>query len=271
MCISEKEKEKEILTLIETLIKKGNANIKIFASNLISNLKINNTFDNLKIIIEKKLNSKNIYFIRHAEALHNVLEAKYPGDFSKCNVYDPELTEKGKEQTDYIMDKLKKNKIHFDSIYISPLTRAIQTYFLLKKELNDDAEIIITDFVSEFLSYCDKNKGIKLSKLREKYKNENFNFEYMTKEYWWFNLGENKEDEFEGKNRFNLRLNLFILWIVFREGNNILIISHNHVFKNLQGKGINNADMVKMDNKLLFNGILSLLNFNAENFLDDGT
>ena len=92
-----------------------------------------------------------IYFIRHAEALHNVLEAKYPGDFSKCNVYDPELTEKGKEQTDYIMDKLKKNKIHFDSIYISPLTRAIQTYFLLKKELNDDAEIIITDFVSEFL------------------------------------------------------------------------------------------------------------------------
>ena len=95
MCNSEKEKEKEILTLIETLIKKGNANIKIFASNLISNLKINNTFDNLKIIIEKKLNSKNIYFIRHAEALHNVLEAKYPGDFSKCNVYDPELTEKG--------------------------------------------------------------------------------------------------------------------------------------------------------------------------------
>ena len=262
-------KEKEILELIENSIKSGNAGIKSFLINLLTKLNQQISIENIKVMIEKKLIKKNIYFIRHAEAVHNELEKKYKGDFSKCNVYDPELTLKGIKQTKFTIEKLKKNKINFDIIYISPLTRAIQTYFLIKNQLNDDAKIIITDFIKEVISFCDKNKGKKLTELKKNYKGAKFNFDYMTKEFWWFNLGKNKKNEFEGLNRFILRLYIFILWIIFREENNILIISHSHVFKNLQDIGIFNADMVKMDNKILFKKILFLLNFDIKSLPDD--
>ena len=64
--------------------------------------------------------------------MHNELESKYNGDFSKCNVYDPELTTKGMEETKMTISKLEKEKIDFDSVFVSPLKRTIQTYFLVK-------------------------------------------------------------------------------------------------------------------------------------------
>ena len=253
------EIENGILELIESLIKEGNSNIILFADKLCNKLKDICSYKDLIKIIEKRLFEKNIYFIRHAEALHNVLEIKYHGDFSKCNVYDPELTEKGIKQTDKAIEKLKKENVKFESVFVSPLKRAIQTYFLVQDYLNKDAKVYITDFVKEVLSYCDKNKGIKLSLLKNEYKDKNFNFDYMTKEYWWFDLGNDKKDELEDGKRFNLRLQIFILWLVFRPEQNMLIISHSHVFHSLQDYGIYNADLAKMDNKILLIKILQLL------------
>ena len=84
----------------------------------------------------------------------------------------------------------------------------------------------------------------------------------MTKEYWWFDLGKKKDDEAEGKERFTLRLKLFALWLAFRPEENILIISHSHVFVNMQDSyGIYNADMVRMNNKDLLDNIQSLIEF----------
>ncbi len=251
--------ETEILNLIESSIKKGNKDIESFFITLHSNLEKIISIKDLKRMIKTRIIEKNIYFIRHAEAMHNVLEQKYKGDFSKCNVYDPVLSERGKEQTLFTMEKLINENIKFDTVFVSPLTRTIQTYFLVKDDINKDAQVVITDFAREVLSYCDKNKGKKLSLLKSEYKNNNFNFDYMTKEYWWFDLGEQKKDELESLLKFRLRLALFILWLIFRKDKNMLIISHSHVFANMQNKGIYNADMVKMSNKVLLNKVLETL------------
>jgi broad specificity phosphatase PhoE len=248
--------ETEILNLIESSIKKGNKDIESFFIALHSNLSKIISIKNLKKMIKKRIIEKNIYFIRHAEAMHNVLEQKYDGDFSKCNVYDPVLSEQGKRQTQFTIGKLKKENIKFDTVFVSPLTRTIQTYFLIKDYINKDAQVIITDFAKEIVSCCDKNKGKKLSLLKSEYKDYNFNFDYMTKEYWWFDLGEEKKDELESNLKFRLRLVLLILWLIFRKEQNMLIISHSHCFAKLQDIGIYNADMVKMNNKTLLEKVL---------------
>ena len=252
-------KEEEILSLIESSIKKGNDNIISFSINLINNLRKIISNDNLANIIAQRLSKKNFYFLRHAEVEYNVLERLYKGDFSKCNVYDPGITETGINQTKLTLEKYKKEIIKFDGVFVSPLTRTIQTYLLVKNYLNKDTPIFMTDFVKEVLSYCDKNKGKKLSVLKNELKEENINFDYMTKEYWWFDLGKDKEDELEERLNFGLRLKIFILWLVFRPEKNILIISHSHVHCNLQDKGIVNAGLAKMNNKILYEKLMLLI------------
>ena len=254
------EIDKKILNIIESSILKGNADITKFGNNLVSNLKKIIDFDNIKKIILKRLSEKEIYFIRHSEALHNVLERKYgEEEFEKWNVHDPKLTEFGIEQTKKLGEKLKKDKINFESIYLSPLTRTIETFNLIQNDINKDAKVYITDFVKEVLSYCDKNKGKKLSLLKSEYKNTQFNFDYMTKEYWWFDLGEDIKDELEGTMKFISRLIIFILWITFRDEKRVLIISHSHVYFQLQDKGIPNAVISKMNNNILGEKLLLIL------------
>ena len=255
------ELETKISSLIETSIKKSNADINSFALNLMASIKALVSKEKFKEIVENNFKDKNIYFIRHAESLHNVLEAKYAfDDVSKWNVPDPKLTEKGIEQTNKTIEKIKNSGINFGSVFISPLSRTIQTYFLIEKVLNSDAKIIITDFAREISGGLDKNKGKKLSLLKEENKNTKLDFEYMTKEFWWYDSGkEDKNDEYEGRYRFSLRLSLFALWLAFRPEKNILIVSHSHVFIDMQDEeGIHNADMVKMYNKYLLDKIMSL-------------
>ena len=257
---------KEVLSLIETSIKKGNADIVNFGSNLLSELKKINNKKELKELIKDNLSQKNIYFIRHAESEHNVLERQYMKrliEFDKINVYDPKLSPDGIKQTNELKEKIKEKKIHFDSVFISPLSRAMQTYFLIEDAINNDADIIVTDFVREVLSmFLDKNKGKELSKLKEENKNKKLNFDFMTKEFWWFDKGENIDSESEGGEEFSLRLKLFLLWISFRPDKNILIISHSHVFIEIQESyGIYNADMVLLDKKDLFNMIISFFDY----------
>lgn len=257
---------KEVLSLIDTSIKKGNADIVNFGSNLLSELKKINNKKELKELIKDNLSQKNIYFIRHAESEHILLERQYMkrlNDFDKVNVYDPKLSPDGIKQTNELKEKIKEKKIHFDSVFISPLSRAMQTYFLIEDAINNDADIIVTDFVREVLSmFLDKNKGKELSKLKEENKNKKLNFEFMTKEYWWFDKGENIDSESEDDEEFSLRLKLFLLWITFRPDKNILIISHSHVFIEIQESyGIYNADMVLLDKKDLFDMIISFFDY----------
>ena len=253
----------EILSFIETSIKKGNSDIESFALNLMSELISIGSKQKLIDLIKENLSQKNIYFIRHAESEHNVLERKYMQrliEFKDINIYDPKLSQNGIKQTNELKEKIKEKQIHFDTVFISPLSRAMQTYFLIENVINNDANIIITDFIKEVLTKSlDKNKGKELSKLKEENKNNKLNFDFMTKEYWWFDKGENIDSESEVGEHFSLRLKLFILWIAFRQDKNILIISHSHVFIEMQESyGIYNADMVLLNKKDLLDMIISL-------------
>ena len=245
----------KILSIIEHQILKGNSNIIQFSINLIKELKSQFSISEIKKLIKKKLEVKKIYFIRHAEAEHNVLENLYYNNPILCDVYDSKLTEEGKIQTKETLKKLQNSKINFDLIFISPLTRTIQTFILLKDYFKDTkTKIIITDMVKELVSYCNKNKGMKLTDLKKFLKENNLDFDinYITKEFWWFDDGKDKENEYEGET-FSLRLKLFILWVCFRKENNILIISHSHVHYQIQGKGIYNADFKELNKEYLFN------------------
>ena len=116
----------KILSLIETSIKEGNADINNFALNLITNLKKLITPEDFQNLVEKNLSDKKIYFIRHAESLHNVLEQKYAfEDMDKWNVLDPKLTEKGIQQTNKTIEKIKESGINFEAVFVSPLSRTI--------------------------------------------------------------------------------------------------------------------------------------------------
>ena len=249
------ENSNKILSIIESQLLKGNSNIIRFSNNLIKNIKSQFSIFEIKELIKKNFEKKQIYFIRHAEAEHNVLENLYYDNPKLCDVYDSKLTEEGKIQTKETLKKLIKSKINFDLVFISPLTRTIQTFILLKDYFKDTkTKIIITDMVKELVSYCNKNKGMKLTDLKIFLKQNNLDFDinYITKEFWWFDDGKDKENEYEGDN-FPLRLQLFILWVCFRKENNILIISHSHVHSQIQGKGIYNADFKQLDNEYLFN------------------
>ncbi len=255
------EKSNEILLIIESKIKEGNEDIEDFSKKLIKLILSKFKYEEIENLMKAKLSNKKIYFIRHAEAEHNVLEAKYR-DIRKSDVYDSKLTKYGKEQTMETLNKMKKKNIKFDSVFISPLTRTIQTFNLIKEYFdNKKTKFYITDFVKELVSYCNKNKGVKLSELRKFLKENNLNIDssFMTKEYWWFNHDINIENEYEGK-LFPLRLQIFVLWLIFRKENNILIISHSHVHSIIQGKGIYNADFKELDKSYLFNFCVELFN-----------
>ena len=245
----------KILSIIESQLLKGNSNIIRFSNNLIKNIKSQFSIFEIKELIKKNFEKKHIYFIRHSEAEHNVLQNLYYDNPKLCDVYDSKLTEEGEIQTKETLKKLIKSKVNFDLVFISPLTRTIQTFILLKDYFKDTkTKIIITDMVKELVSYCNKNKGMKLTDLKKFLKQNNLDFDinYITKEFWWFDDGKDKENEYEGDN-FSLRLKLFILWVCFRKENNILIISHSHVHAQIQGKGIYNADFKELNKEYLFN------------------
>jgi len=72
-------------------------------------------------LIHKDFNCE-IYFIRHGESESNAT----PGLASGVN-YDAPLTKLGHQQAKLLGERFKKEKISFDKVFSSTLTRAIQT------------------------------------------------------------------------------------------------------------------------------------------------
>ena len=86
---------------------------------------------------------KSIYFIRHGQGYHNLL--------NNYDLFYPKLTNEGLSQCSLLKPKLKD--IKFDKIYVSPLIRTIETA-LNSFDLNN--KFISVDYIREVIkNNCD--------------------------------------------------------------------------------------------------------------------
>jgi len=240
--------KKEILEIIESSILEGNQNITEFSNNLKSKILSKIHIKDLIKLITSILNEKQIYFLRHAQAEHNIIKG-----INSRKIYDSKLTQEGINQTELILYLLRDLQISFDSIFISPLKRSLQTFYHIEtyfKSQNNNVEYIITDLIREALTDKDKNKGMSLKKLKEYVESNktNVNLNFITKEFWWIDSGKNEEKpEPELRKLFKIRVRIFLLWIIFRYEKSILLISHskvNRLFNN--NEKVKNSEIIKL-------------------------
>jgi len=185
---------------------------------------------------------KNIvYFIRHAEAEHNIFYRKY-GFFP--NTIDTKLTENG-------INQCKQLQIdNIDNIYVSPLSRTLQTATLLFPDKKYTAldQLRETDFSHKCNTRSNK------SELVDKFKNCNFDMITENDEIIMnYNTASNKDEynEFVINNHINYIKEL----IQNSTGKTIVFVSHNdylvRLLKNMNVININylkNCEVLRFDN-----------------------
>ena len=239
---------KGILEIIESSLLQGNKNINDFSNKL--KKKILSTIEKTDLIklIETILKEKQIFFLRHAQSEHNVNKG-----INAKKIYDSGLTQEGIKQTENILVLLRELDITFDIIYISPLKRALQTFYYIEKYFkskNNKSEYFMTDLIREALTDRDKNKGMNLKQLKEfiLYNKINVNINFITKEFWWVDSGNFEENpEPEIRKLFKMRIRIFLLWIIFRFEKNILLISHSKVNRILNNNvKVKNSQMIQL-------------------------
>ena len=239
---------KEILEIIESSLLQGNKNINDFSNKLKEKILSKIQIKELIKLIETILQEKQIFFLRHAQAEHNVNKG-----INSKKIYDSGLTEEGINQTENILVLLRELDIKFDIIYISPLKRALQTFYFIEKYFknkNNKCEYFITDLIREALTDRDKNKGMNLKQLKEfiLYNKINVNLNFITKEFWWVDSGNFEENpQPEIRKLFKMRIRIFLLWIIFRFEKNILLISHSKVNRILNNNvKVKNSQMIQL-------------------------
>lgn len=239
--------------------------IKIFLSKLLDDYfssKPQNLVDFLMDLYTR--DKKFITFIRHGESEYNKWRSK-----NYCNLpffyrnkptnYDPKLSEEGKQQIENSREvnfkKFEEDQC-FNIVYVSPLTRTIQTFnTLLKNEkiFERNCEFIACDLIRERMDFaCDV--GTSKEKLQETFKE--INFSYIFDDSWWRheekdkNVKKTKEKvKGESKKKVYIRLLLFTIWILLKEQKRVLMVSHQNVFQclfnnyKLLGKKIKNGEV----------------------------
>lgn len=261
--------EDQILLLIELSLKKGNKNIKTFAKELRNNILMKFSIDIIKEKLLSLIQTKKIYYIRHAQAEHNAYKKMQVNnginkDQTRSKSFnDPILTELGISQTQTIMNTLSKIGIDFEVVFVSPLKRAIQTMTNIQNIFKEkQTKKIMTDLIREALTLSNKNIGMSKDEMKKHY--FDIDISYISKNMWWFDTEEEElkgiyQHEAENLELFKLRVVLFLLWIVFRKEKNILIISHSKVFKAIMKKKIANADVVLLDKDIIGNECLNFI------------
>ena len=166
---------------------------------------------------------KKFYCIRHGKALHNVLHPLIGKiAYTDKKYIDTPLVDEGVYQAEKLgLSWKEKNKI--DIVYVSPLTRTLETALHIFK--NIDVKIIANEEIIEYSQgeeYCNFRK--KKSELIEKYPRVDFSLLEENPKYWNNNRLETLE---ELKQRDQLFKN------ILKEDTNkkICIVSHNTYLK----------------------------------------
>lgn len=178
---------------------------------------------------------KTIYFIRHGQAMHNPDVDKFGKDILTNEKYfDANLTEEGFSQCDSIKSKVLK--INPDVVFVSPLTRTLQTANNLFS--NTKIPIMGLEMIRERFGMrpCDKRSG--LPELQKRFKNIDF-------ETYCYS-GDNdpvwttkRETEYE----IEMRIKKFLKWAKERPEKTIVIVTHQGFMIRLWNiLGIRNPD-----------------------------
>ena len=170
---------------------------------------------------------KNILCIRHGRAVHNVLcdEIGEEAYFLKES-YDAPLVEEGILQAKELGKNSKQLK-NIDIVFVSPLTRTLQTAESIFKK-NQIVRIVALDKMKEFpqgIEICNKRRN--RIELKEKFKKVDFSLLDSDSDQMW------REDRYEKVEELKERIDEFKKFVMNENDNNIAIVSHNNFLKEL--------------------------------------
>jgi len=174
---------------------------------------------------------KIVYYMRHFEALHNIL----PYDYS---IHDPELSPLGQNQANDAIENIK-NIPSIDLIVCSPLIRTLQTYLLVFNHRQNIPLIIHPDLQEVSNEPCDI--GSPLNDLKIKFpslSNELDIFEETFGDTKWLDK-VNPENIYSPK-QIKERTKRFLNWLMNRSEEHIFVISHNLMLQQLLQHNNNN-------------------------------
>ena len=153
---------------------------------------------------------KTLYFIRHAEAVHNPPAKLYgKGILNNWKFFDAKLTELGEKQCELLGDRLPRS---IEIFYVSPLMRTLQTATLAKLD-----KLVALEEIRERLGQrpCDKRNNI--SHQQQLFPTVNFFLcKAETDELWLKDHRETEEELLkmaiiELRQRFNSTSKIFIV------------------------------------------------------------
>ncbi|KAL4485456.1 hypothetical protein ABPG72_008324 [Tetrahymena utriculariae] len=234
--------------------------------------------ESLLNLISLQLDNKSVYFIRHAESKYNQWREQSSLNWSifyknTLENIDPELTEKGQQQTKNLQLSVLKEyeNLTFDAVYVSPLSRAINTFgYLAYKENNEIiyqfkfAKVLACHYLRERLDTCgDIGKSLEVVKegLCKKW---NIDSCMINSDQWWCHKqfdnqkqGEMFKQKTEDFDKIQRRLIIILLMIIFSDDKYICLVSHSNIYKCLklknqfQSHDIKNAQMKILDKQAI--------------------
>jgi len=175
------------------------------------------------------MNKKEIYFIRHGEALHNRMYL-YFGVEAYNKFIDTSLLSSGYNQA-YKLRNNWKNINKIELVLVSPLLRTLQTCQTIFSNKIDNNKIELLDHIIEYPQgnhdKCNMRKNKDLLNILY----PNYNIKNIKDELKWNNKTETLEE-------LNKRIQKFINFIGNKKEKHIAVISHNSFISQIKDKFI---------------------------------
>lgn len=183
-----------------------------------------------------KHHNKGTYFLRHAESIQNV---------SSDTHHDPVLTPAGLSVLKEYNSWAIRMGIEFDEVYVSPLTRSLQTvYHILENTKTLPSKVIVDSRITEALRNV-SSVGTCRDIIANHPQFKKFDFSRITSEKWWYEPEENTcytVKKKEPKEVIKRRLDSFERDL--DSDKKVLIVSHSGIILRIYNKYVTNGDIL---------------------------
>ena len=175
---------------------------------------------------------KLLHLVRHGEGEHNAAERRVgkeeweSTECKKSKYFDPPLNAVGVQQCAELKkavdEAFKTSGMRLDAVYVSPLSRAIQTAFQSLPIEEKGLNVISVEYMRERhgKNVCDKRRTV--SELRTLFPLVDFGSEMSGEEDTW-------HDEFvrETPEQVAERVDVFLDWVFDRESSTVAVVGHS--------------------------------------------